>query len=340
MRKNILIIGGAGYIGSHTSLLLFKHGYNPIILDCFLHDQKIEFPYATVVKGDFADFSILNEIFSVYEIDTVMHFAALIEVGVSVLKPHLFYENNVVKTLQLLDFLLKKKVRHFIFSSSCAVYGIPQKLPLSEEHIFSPISPYGKGKLVIEYALQDYVNAFNLNVATLRYFNVAGGWPEYGLKEQHKPETHVIPLLLEALLKRKPFVIFGDDYATSDGSAIRDYIHVRDIAEAHIKAMLFLHSNTKPGFNSFNLGSGTGFSVKELVAEAEKVTQRKVILKVEKRREGDPPVLIADYRKAEQMLSWKPKHSSLSEILQSAYQSLFQPKKFLKRRLASFKFFF
>jgi len=268
-------------------------------------------------QADFADAQTLNHIFSTYSIHAVMHFAAFIEVGESVKRPADFYHNNVTKTLQLLDVMRHYDVNKFIFSSSCAVYGIPQQLPLTEAHPFAPINPYGKNKLVIEYALQDYAVAYGLQSVSLRYFNAAGALPERGLGEVHQPETHVIPLLLRAIQNKTVFKIFGDDYPTHDGTCVRDYVHVLDIAQAHVLALQYLDDTGNS--NAFNLGSETGYTVRELVEQAQNVCGQAVRLEICPQRPGDVPVLVADATKAKTMLGWRPMHSELHKILESAW---------------------
>ena len=245
-----------------------------------------------------------------------MHFAAFIEVGESVKHPQRFYENNVVKTLKLLNFMRKHDVNKFIFSSSCAVYGEPIQIPMDESHPFAPISPYGKNKLTVEFALQDYAQAYDLKYVSLRYFNAAGATPEAGLGEQHNPETHIIPLMLRAIKNGTTFKVFGTDYDTPDGTCIRDYIHVRDIASAHVLALEYLEKTGST--DAFNLGSGRGFSVKEMIEAAQEICNKKMILKYEKRRAGDPAILLANPTKIKSLLGWKPTNSSLTTILQSA----------------------
>jgi UDP-glucose 4-epimerase len=317
MTKTVLVVGGAGYIGSHTSWLLHKKGYNVIILDALLQMQNFNPSWATLIKSDFANTQVLKEIFTTYEIDSVMHFAALIEVGESVKKPKEFYNNNVTKTLTLLNSMLKHNIKKFIFSSSCAVYGIPQKPTLDEAHPLAPINPYGNNKLAIEFALKDYSQAYDFNYISLRYFNAAGSLYEQKLGEWHIPETHVIPLLLRAAMQNKEFLIFGDDYPTPDGSCIRDYIHVQDIAQAHILACDYLDKLQKS--DVFNLGSQQGYSVKELIKQVEKICKTKINVKVQPRRAGDVPVLVANSTKAQNQLGWAANNSSLENILSSAY---------------------
>lgn len=314
--KTILVTGGAGYIGSHTAFLLAQKGHKVIVLDALVHHQPSELPWATVIHGDCGDTTLLNTIFTENHIDAVMHFAAFIEVGISVKEPLSFYENNVTKTLTLLKTMMAHNVKTFIFSSSCAVYGTPQALPLVETHPKNPISPYGNTKLVIEMALHDLQIAHGLQYVALRYFNAAGALPEHGLGEYHKPETHVLPLLLRAAHEHKPFYIFGTNYPTTDGTCVRDYLHVLDIAQAHIKALEYL-DNGNPS-ESFNLGTGTGFSIKQLIMAVEKITGIAVNVIEATARAGDPAVLVADPSRAHTVLGWKPQYSELEFILQSA----------------------
>jgi UDP-glucose 4-epimerase len=316
-KKIILVVGGAGYIGSHTAWLLHEHGHEVIILDALLHGQSFYHKFATLIKDDFANIATLKKIFSKYKIDTVMHFAAFIEVGESVKNPQKFYDNNVVKTLVLLNTMLEHNVKNFIFSSSCAVYGIPQQPTLDETHPYAPINAYGKNKLAVEFALQDYSTAYDLNYVSLRYFNAAGSLHEKNLGEQHVPETHVIPLLLRSAMQNKEFFIFGDNYPTPDGTAIRDYVHVLDIAQAHILAFDYLHKHARS--NIFNLGSENGYSVKHLVEKTEQICKTKIKTKILSRRDGDVPILVANSTKAKIELEWTAEHSTLDQILQSAY---------------------
>jgi len=316
MQPTVLVIGGAGYIGSHTAYLLAQRNYKVIILDSFVHHQYFNPSWATVIKNDFADTQTLNDIFTTYSIDAVMHFAACIEVGESVKNPLKFYENNVSKTIALLNAMKSHNVNKLIFSSSCAVYGTPQQLPLTENHQKNPISPYGKTKLMIEAILEDLSAAYDFNYVSLRYFNAAGALPEEQLGEQHKPETHIIPLLLQAALNKLPFNIFGDDYNTKDGTAVRDYLHVLDIGHAHLAALEHLN-NGNPS-DCFNLGTGNGISVKEMITAVENVCRQPINKNWHKRRAGDPPVLVADPSKAQTILNWQPKYSEIEFILKSA----------------------
>ncbi|KKP27199.1 MAG: ExoB [candidate division TM6 bacterium GW2011_GWF2_30_66] len=319
MKPSILITGGAGYIGSHTAYLMSQSGYNIIILDTLNHKQSFDHNWATLIKSDFADTKVLKNIFSNYNIKAVMHFAAFIEVGESVKNPLQFYENNVVKTVQLLKVMLEHNVKNFIFSSSCAVYGSPQYLPLTEQHTKNPISPYGKNKLMVEMALEDFNIAYGLNYVNLRYFNAAGAMPQYGLGENHDPETHLIPLVLRAAMENKEFCIFGDNYETKDGSCIRDYVHVWDIAQAHKLALEYLQAGNTS--DSFNLGTGEGFSVKEIVMAVEQICCAKINIALKNKRPGDPAILVADPKKASDILGWSTQYSNLDFIIRTAYEN-------------------
>ncbi|KKP23843.1 MAG: UDP-glucose 4-epimerase [candidate division TM6 bacterium GW2011_GWF2_28_16] len=332
MQKTVLVLGGAGYIGSNTAYLLSQKDYNVIILDKLIYNQKFDHNFAKLIIGDFADEKILENIFKTYKIDAVLHFAALIEVGLSVINPVQFYNNNVIKTLKFLDIMLSYNIKKFIFSSSCAVYGNPVQIPIPEEHKYNPISPYGKNKLIIEYALQDYAHAYNLNYISLRYFNAAGtgvipdtdpgSKPKIFLGEQHIPETHIIPLLLRAIKNNKIFTIFGDNYNTQDGTCVRDYIHVQDLAHAHYLALEYLIGNNNNINNSqvFNLGTGLGYSVKDLILCAQKITGKKANIQICPRREGDVDTLVADNKKIKNTLGWSPEYSSLENIMRSAWE--------------------
>jgi UDP-glucose 4-epimerase len=318
MIGTILCIGGAGYVGSHAAYLAAQQGYRVIILDALLHGQHFKFPWATCIKGDYGDEALLKDIFKKEKIDAVMHFASYIEVGESVKEPAKFYSNNVVKTLTLLNVMQQYFVTNLIFSSSCAVYGPPQEVPIPETHQRLPVSPYGKTKNVIEYILEDYAHAYGLTYVALRYFNASGATPERSLGEEHDPETHLIPLLLRAMTSQKPFYIFGADYPTPDGTAIRDYVHVLDIADAHLRALKHLLINKVS--DVFNLGTGVGFSVAEIVAAAETIFETKINTIMTPARPGDVAKLVANPDKAYQILCWQPRYSSLEFILKSAYK--------------------
>lgn len=315
MKQAILITGGAGYIGSHAAYLMAKRGYEIIILDKLLHNQPFNHAWATLIQKDFSDRQTLDTIFSQYDIHAVMHFAAFIEVGRSMRDPLSFYENNMSKTIMLLQAMIEHSVKKFIFSSSCAVYGMPQSATLNESHSKSPISPYGNSKLMVEMALHDAHIAHDLQYVALRYFNAAGAMPGSGLGEYHEPETHIIPLLMRAALHDKPFYVYGDDYPTPDGTCIRDYLHVMDIAHAHEKAVDYLIAGNES--RSFNLGTGSGYSVAQLIDIVERVTGKTLKIIVHQRRAGDPAQLIADPALAMQSLGWKPEYSAMEDIIKS-----------------------
>ncbi|MGE0009439.1 MAG: UDP-glucose 4-epimerase GalE [Candidatus Babeliales bacterium] len=316
MLPAILVTGGAGYIGSHTALLLAQLGYQIIIVDSFKHKQHFNPSWATVIEQDIGDRKALDALFATHNIKAVMHFAASIEVGESVKNPALFYENNVSNTIGLLQVMLNHGVNKIIFSSSCAVFGNPEGLTLHEEHPKRPLSPYGSTKYMVETILEDFHKAYGLEYVILRYFNAAGAWPEFGLGEQHEPETHIIPLLLRAALQRKPFTVFGTDYPTPDGTALRDYVHVRDIAQAHVLA--FKHLEKGRPSDSFNLGTGNAISVKQMLEAVERVTHTQVPVVWGERRAGDPARLQAAPEKAHMILNWHPQYSEIDFILQSA----------------------
>ena len=325
MKPKILITGGAGYIGSHTALFLYQKGFDILIIDDFSQEQKFKHSWANVIKSDFSDEKVLNNIFKKNKIEAVMHFAASIEVSQSIKSPLDFYNNNVSKTIKLLNAMVKNGIKKIIFSSSCAVYGNPEYLPLNEEHPTKPINPYGRCKLIIEEILKDLNNAYGLNYVSLRYFNAAGALPEFSLGEQHKTESHLIPLLIKHSNLNLPFNIYGTDYPTKDGTCIRDFIHVMDIAQAHWLALKHLNDNNPSDF--FNLGTGQGFSIKEIINSFENIYNVKLNVINSKKREGDAPILVADYAKAKNILKWSPHNSNLENILRSAY--IFEKNRFL-----------
>lgn len=319
MRHTILVTGGAGYIGAHTSFLLAQAGYTVIILDLFLHNQSYNHPYTTVIKGDYGDKKLLSFLFSSYQVTAVMHFASLIEVGQSVHAPLDYYKNNVANTITLLESMHEHAVDTIIFSSSCAIYGNPLYTPIDEDHPQKPISPYGATKQMIEQILYDAHVAHGIKYVALRYFNASGALPEHSLYEQHNPETHLIPLVLKAAMLKHPFYLFGADHDTKDGSCVRDFVHVVDIAHAHICALRHLQQN-KPS-DSFNLGTGKGSSVREIVSVVEKMLSTSITTLVTKKRMGDPPTLVAKASKAHDILGWYPQNSDLLSILQSALKA-------------------
>jgi UDP-glucose 4-epimerase len=318
----ILVTGGAGYIGSHAVLALKQAGYDVLILDNLVYghqDIVEEVLQVPLVVGDTCDRPLLDRLFSTHNIVAVMHFAAYAYVGESVTEPAKYYHNNVVGTLTLLEAMVAANVKNFVFSSTCATYGIPHRIPITEDHPQQPINPYGMTKLMVEKILQDFDPAYDLKSVSFRYFNAAGADPNGQLGEDHNPETHLIPLVLQtALGKRDSVAIFGTDYDTADGSCIRDYIHVNDLASAHILGLEYLLNGGDTDF--FNLGNGGGFSVKEVIAQAETITGKKIKVVESDRRPGDPPVLVGSSDKAKTILGWSPKYSDLSDIIAHAWQ--------------------
>ncbi len=315
----ILVVGGAGYIGSHTNKELNRRGYQTLIYDNLVYGHKESVKWGKLEVGDLAEEEHLERIFQENPIDAVLHFAAYAYVGESVAKPAKYYKNNVCNTIQLLDIMRKYQVNHIIFSSTCATYGVPDKMPITEDMPQKPVNPYGATKWMVERILEDYRKAYGINYCCLRYFNAAGADPEGELGESHMPETHLIPLILDAASgKRESISIFGTDYPTKDGTCIRDYIHVSDLADAHIQALEYL---IKGGESScFNLGNGNGDSVQHVIEVAKQVTGRKIKVKEEKRRAGDPPILIGSAKKAAKILGWEPKYAEIETIMEHAWR--------------------
>ena len=317
--NNILVVGGAGYIGSYMCKYLSKNGYNPVVLDNLIYGHREAVKWGPFIKGSMDDSTLLDQIFSEYQIAAVMHFAAFCYVGESVSQPAIYYRNNVANTLNLLAAMIKRGVSRFIFSSSCATYGEPVEIPITENHTQNPINPYGRSKLMVEQILEDFSNAYELMYVSLRYFNAAGADPDGELGEDHTPETHLIPLVLEtALGKRETINIFGDDYPTEDGTCIRDYIHIDDLAQAHLLALERLLNGLPCG--CFNLGNGSGHSVMQLIKTARKVTGKTIPSKVVDRRPGDPAVLIGSSEKAIKALGWHPEFPELETIIETAWK--------------------
>lgn len=317
--KDILVVGGAGYIGSYMCKYLAKHGYRPIALDNLMYGHRQAVRWGPFVEGSIADTTLLRGIFSEYHIMAVMHFAAFCYVGESVTEPAKYYRNNVADTIALLQTMIEHSVSNFIFSSSCAVYGEPVEIPITEQHPRAPINPYGRTKLMVEQILNDFKNAYGLEYASLRYFNAAGADPEGEVGEDHRPETHLIPLVIQtALGQREEVGIFGGDYPTRDGTCIRDYIHIDDLAQAHLLALELL-LNGLPG-GAYNLGNGDGYSVKEVIENIRRITGRPIPAKVAERRSGDPAVLISSSSKAMKELGWKPRLPDLTTIIETAWE--------------------
>lgn len=317
--SRILVTGGAGYIGSHTVKALLAAGHEPVVLDDFSEGHREAVPAEVkVVVGRIHDRAALDAVLTGGAIDAVIHFAAHCYVGVSVGWPRAYYDNNVVGTLALLDALVAHRVRPILFSSSCAVYGDPGGEPLVEERPFAPINPYGRTKAVMEWALQDLRGAGEIEYMALRYFNAAGSDPDGVLGEDHDPETHLIPLVIDAALgTRGAVTVFGTDYDTPDGTCVRDYIHVTDLADAHVRGIGHLLDGGES--MALNLGTGTGYSVNEVIAEVAKRSGASVPHEFGERRPGDPPSLVARPGKAREVLGWVPAHSSLAEIVQNTW---------------------
>lgn len=316
--KRILVTGGAGYIGSHTVKDLVTEGYEVTVLDNLSNGRMTSLKNVDYVNGDIGDRNLVLDILRTKNIDAVVNFAALAYVGESVTNPRKYYGNNVVCGKTLLDAIVDSGVKKIVFSSSCATYGIPEKIPITEEEKQSPVNPYGWTKLMFEQMMNDYDHAYGLKYVSLRYFNAAGADADGTMGEMHDPETHVIPILLQnALGTRNKFSVFGTDYDTEDGSCIRDYIHVTDLADAHIKAIEYLLN----GGNSdcFNLGTGEGVSVLELIEKVKKITGKELNVSLEGRRLGDPDILVADNTKAKEILGWNPIHSSMKNIIGTAW---------------------
>lgn len=315
-KKHILVAGGAGYIGSHMCLYLIDKGYVPVVYDNLSEGHK-EAVFGEFVHGDLNDSKLLKQTFIKYDIKAVMHFAAHCYVGVSVTNPKEYYENNVFNTFNLINVMKECNIDKFIFSSTCATYGNPIKLPLTEDHPQDPINPYGNTKLCVEKILFDYSKAYNFKSIMLRYFNASGADPQSRTGEFHEPETHLIPNVLDAALGIKELKVFGDDYPTTDGTCIRDYIHVTDLAQAHYLALEKLLNGY--GTDVFNLGNGEGYSNKQIIDTVEKVTGKKVNYTIEPRREGDPPVLVGSNKKAKEILNWNPEYNSIGSIIETAW---------------------
>lgn len=320
---NVLVVGGAGYIGSHMVKRLVGEGHSVWVLDNHSTGGRVALPFGTLVNGDLADAPLLDQLFQAHAFQAVLHFAAHSLVGESVTSPSKYYQNNVVNTLNLLDAMCRHQVSNLIFSSTAAVFGNPNYTPIDEQHPTAPINPYGASKWMVERILQDYANAYGLNSVALRYFNACGADPDVQLGEWHEPETHLIPLVLQtALGKRDAITVFGRDYPTPDGTCIRDYIHVEDLCTAHALALDHLVSGKLSGACAFNLGNGSGFSVQQVVAAAQKVVGQDgytITIQEGERRAGDPAVLVADARLAQQVLGWRSQYAELQTIIEHAW---------------------
>lgn len=319
MTARILVCGGAGYIGSHMVRQLVERGYDVVVFDNLSYGNAAAIPQSVpLIQGDLLDTDALKTLFAQNAFDAVYHFAALISVGESVSAPDIYYRNNVVGTLNLLDAMRTAGVERFVFSSTAATFGNPETPLIAEDHPKNPLNPYGRTKLMIEQVLADYGHAYGIRSVCFRYFNAAGADPSGEIGEAHDPETHLVPnVLLAALGARDGLDIFGEDYDTRDGTCIRDYVHVNDIASAHLAALEYMDAN--PGAHVFNLGNGDGFSIMEVIAAAEKVTGRKIPYRVGPRREGDAAILVADSSRAKALLGWSPATPDVETIIETAW---------------------
>jgi UDP-glucose 4-epimerase len=315
----ILVVGGAGYIGSHMVKMLVDSGHEPVTFDDLSSGFRDAVLGGELIQGSIADTAAIASVMAVHRFDAVMHFASFIQVGESVRNPSIYYRNNLSNTLNLLDAMVAARVKRFIFSSSAAIFGEPAYVPIDEKHPQKAMNPYGASKQMVERALQDYDHAYGLRSVCLRYFNAAGAHPEAAIGERHEPETHLIPLVLQAASGRRDSVqVFGRDYDTPDGTCIRDYVHVVDLCNAHLLALELLERSNESA--AFNLGNGDGFSVLEVIAAAEKVVGRKVKVVDAPRRAGDPARLVADSRAARERLGWSAAYREIEVIVEHAWR--------------------
>lgn len=327
MSQTILVTGGAGYIGSHMVRLLDLQGYKVVVYDNLKRGNADAVTAGTLIEGDLHNSALLDTVFANHAIDAVMHFAALAYVGESVNEPSMYYHNNVTGTQSLLDSMLRHNVNKLVFSSTCATYGIPQDLPITEKTPQNPINPYGQSKLMVEHILKDYAVAYGLRSIALRYFNAAGCSEDASIGERHDPETHLLPLILFEALRIKAggdpadtnLMVFGSDFDTRDGTCVRDYIHVNDLCSAHIKAFERMLRSPDSGAEQFNLGVNRGYTVLEVIQACSKVTGVDLTYKAVDRRAGDPPELVADASMAMQALQWNPAYADVSESITHAW---------------------
>lgn len=313
----ILITGGAGYIGSHAVRLFLERGHDVWVYDSLVYGHRQAVPADRLVVGDLNEINRIDQLLLEKRIEAVVHFAAYTYVGESVTNPAKYYQNNLVNTLNLMECLRRNKVSRFVFSSTAATYGMPEKMPITEDTPQKPINPYGASKLAVEHALADYANAYQWGFAALRYFNASGAHPSGQIGEDHTPETHLIPLIIQAIQGKRPHIeIFGTDYPTPDGTCVRDYIHVDDLADAHLLALEQLQPGQKM---HYNLGIGRGYSVREVIQAVEAVTGKTVPVKEGPRRAGDPPVLVASSEKIQKDLGWRPRYTDIKAIVETAW---------------------
>ena len=324
-RKRVLVTGGAGYVGSHACKALARAGYLPVVYDNLSRGHAWAVKWGPLERGDLLNPARLATVIRKHRPFAVLHFAALAYVGESVEDPLRYYRNNVGGTINLLEAMRDASVNKLVFSSTCAVYGAPKKIPIPEDHPQAPLNPYGHSKRTVEQMLADSAAAHGLRSVSLRYFNAAGADTENEIGEVHDPETHLIPLVLEAAAGLRPgLTIHGADYPTRDGTCVRDYVHVSDLADAHVSALGYLAKHK--GAAAFNLGNGTGFTVREVIAAVERVTGRKVPFREGPRRPGDPPSLVGNAASARRKLGWKPRHADLAVIIGTAWRWLLQGK--------------
>jgi UDP-arabinose 4-epimerase len=317
--KHVLVTGGAGYIGSHACKALAASGYVPVTFDNMVYGHESAVRWGPLVRGDILDRAALDAVIRDWQPTAVMHFAAFAYVGESVADPGKYYRNNVAGSLNLLEVLRDHGIDRFVFSSTCATYGMPDVVPIPENHAQRPINPYGSSKLMIERMLRDFDVAHGLRSISLRYFNAAGADPEAETGEVHDPETHLIPLVLDAAAGRRPeIVVYGDDYDTPDGTCIRDYVHVADLADAHVLALSALEGGA--GTDAYNVGNGRGYSVREVIDTARTVTGGSIPARIGERRPGDPPRLVADAGRIREELGWQPRHPDLTDMIASAWR--------------------
>ncbi|UGB38285.1 UDP-glucose 4-epimerase GalE [Frateuria soli] len=325
MTHHILVCGGAGYIGSHAARWLAGAGHRVTVLDNLSTGHREAVRWGELIEADIRDREALRRVFAAQRYDAVMHFCALSLVGESMARPYAYYDNNVAGTLVLLEAMREAAVERLVFSSTAAVFGVPQQPLIDEDHPTAPINPYGASKLMVERMLADAASAYGLRSVALRYFNAAGATPSAEIGEAHQPETHLIPNALRAAAgSGDPLRLFGNDYPTRDGTCVRDYVHVDDLAAAHLAALEYLAVH--PGAHRFNLGNGEGFSVLEVIAAVREVTGRDLPFHWEPRRAGDPPTLVAASARARQELGWTPRHADLAGIIASAWRWHAQPR--------------
>ena len=318
VNKNILVTGGAGYIGSHACKALSKAGYHPITYDNLINGHDWAVRWGPLERGDILDRSRIDDVITKYQPSAIMHFAAFAYVGESVTDPGKYYRNNVVGSLNLLEAARDNSVSSFVFSSTCATYGVPDALPITEDTPQRPINPYGASKLMVERMLSDFGAAHGMRSIILRYFNAAGADPDTEIGETHEPETHLIPLVLDAATGRRSQVtVFGSDYNTPDGTCIRDYIHVSDLAEAHVRAIELL--GTGAASRVFNVGTGRGYSVKEVIDTVSRISGKTVSVELGSRRTGDPAALVAEASRAQDELDWEARMPGLDQIVSTAW---------------------